>query len=212
MGGAHNGYFIESFVDEMAHATDTDPVKFRLNLLKHAPRFTKVLEDAAALANWRQRPWLAADGTMHALGVALHEDHYTIVAEIVEVSVSSEGEPQLHNVWVTADCGTVVNSNIARAQVESAVIFGLSAALMEKVQIRDGQPLSHNFDDYPVLFGYKMPHIHVQFVESDMPPTGLGEPATPPAAAALCNALFSLTGTRIRSLPVGTLKTPLPLV
>ena len=212
VGGAHNGYFIESFVDEMAHATDTDPVKFRLNLLKHAPRFTKVLEDAAALANWRQRPWLAADGTMHALGVALHEDHYTIVAEIVEVSVSSEGEPRLHNVWVTADCGTVVNSNIARAQVESAVIFGLSAALMEKVQIRDGQPLSHNFDNYPVLFGYKMPHIHVQFVESDMPPTGLGEPATPPAAAALCNALFNLTGTRIRSLPVGTLKTPLPSV
>ena len=209
VGGAHNGYFIESFVDEMAHAADTDPVQFRVSLLKHAPRFTKVLQDAATLANWRQRPWRAADGTLHAMGVALHEDHYTIVAEIVEVSVSSQGEPRLHNVWVTADCGTVVNANIARAQVESAVIFGLSAALMEKVQIRNGQPLNHNFDDYPVLFGNKMPHIQVQFVESDMPPTGLGEPATPPAAAALCNALFNLTGQRIRSLPVGTLKPPL---
>jgi isoquinoline 1-oxidoreductase beta subunit len=83
---------------------------------------------------------------------------------------------------------------------------------MEKVQIRNGQPLNHNFDDYPVLFGNKMPHIQVQFVESDMPPTGLGEPATPPAAAALCNALFNLTGQRIRSLPVGTLKPPLPSV
>jgi isoquinoline 1-oxidoreductase beta subunit len=212
VGGAHNGYFIESFVDEMAHAADTDPVTFRLNLLKHAPRFTKVLENAAALASWRHQPWRAADGTLHAMGVALHEDHYTIVAEIVEVSVSSQGEPRLHNVWVTADCGTVVNSNIAKAQVESSVIFGLSAALMEKVQIRNGRPLSHNFDDYPVLFGDKVPHIHVQFVESDMPPTGLGEPATPPAAAALCNALFTLTGTRIRSLPIGTVKPLLPSV
>ncbi|MAC37445.1 MAG: acylaldehyde oxidase [Halieaceae bacterium] len=203
VGGAHNGFFIESFIDEMAHASDRDPVAFRMDLLAGSPRFANVLERVATLANWRRDPWQDKDGRRHALGIALHGDHYSIVGEIVEVSLSPEGGPTVHNVWVTADCGTVINAKIAAAQVESAVIFGLSAALTEKMSIVNGRPMSHNFDTYTVLRGHLAPKIHVSFVESSEAPTGLGEPATPPIAAALCNALFNLTGKRLRSLPVG---------
>jgi isoquinoline 1-oxidoreductase beta subunit len=140
---------------------------------------------------------------MHAMGIALHQDHYTIAAEIAEVSVDKRGQPTVHKVWCAVDCGTVVNPSIATMQIESGVAFGLSAALMEKVEINGGKVSNNNFYDYPVLTAQQMPDIEVQFIDSDAPPTGLGEPATPPIPAALCNALFTLTGKRIRTLPIG---------
>jgi isoquinoline 1-oxidoreductase beta subunit len=205
--GAHNGFFIESFMDEMAHATNEDPVAFRRRLLDNAPRFRAVLDLAAEMAGWREGPWQAADGRMHAMGVALHEDHHTIVAEIAEVSVDELGQPKVHKVWCSVDCGIVVNPSIATMQIESGIAFGLSAALMEKVEVRDGKVTNNNFNDYPILNAQQMPDIEVQFIASDAAPTGLGEPATPPIPAALCNALFTLTGERIRTLPVGRLQT-----
>ena len=207
VGGAHNGFFIESFMDEMAHATNEDPVAFRRRLLGNAPRFRAVLDLAAEMADWREGPWQAADGRMHAMGVALHEDHHTIVAEIAEVSVDELGQPKVHKVWCAVDCGIVVNPSIATMQIESGVAFGLSAALMEKVEVRDGKVINNNFNDYPILSAQQMPDIEVQFVNSDAAPTGLGEPGTPPVPAAVCNALFALTGERIRTLPIGRLQT-----
>ena len=206
VGGAHNGFFIESFVDEMAHAVGEDPVAFRHRLLGNAPRFDAVLNRVVAMANWRGKPWRAGDGRMHAMGVALHEDHYTIVGEIADVSLDDLGNPTVHKVWCAVDCGIVVNPSIATMQVESAIAYGLSAALMEKVEVRDGRVMNSNFHDYPVLRAQQMPDIDVSFIDRDAPPTGLGEPATPPIPAALCNALFTLTGKRIRTLPVGRLQ------
>jgi isoquinoline 1-oxidoreductase beta subunit len=207
VGGAHNGFFIESFVDEMAHAINEDPVAFRRRLLGNAPRFAAVLDLVAEMADWRDAPWQDADGSMHAMGVALHEDHHTIAAEIAEVSVDEQGQPRVHKVWCAIDCGIVVNPSIATMQIESGIAFGLSAALMEKVEVRDGKVINNNFNDYPILSAQQMPDIEVQFIASDAAPTGLGEPATPPIPAALCNALFTLTGERIRTLPVGRLQT-----
>ena len=206
VGGAHNGFFIESFVDEMAHAVGEDPVAFRHRLLGEAPRFETVLNRVVEMASWRSTPWRASDGRMHAMGVALHEDHYSIVGEIVELSLDEFNEPQVHKVWCAVDCGTVINPTIATMQVESAVVYGLSAALKEKIEIKDGRVTNSNFHDYSVLTAQQMPDIEVAFIERDAPPTGLGEPATPPIAAAVCNALFTLTGKRIRTLPVGRLQ------
>lgn len=206
VGGAHNGFFIESFVDEMAHAVGEEPVAFRHRLLSKAPRFTAVLNRVTEMAKWRSDAWRASDGRMHAMGIALHEDHYSIVGEIAEVSLDDAGNPTVHKVWCAVDCGIVVNPSIATMQVESAIAYGLSAALMEKVEVRDGQVVNSNFHDYPVLRAQQMPDIEVSFIESDAPPTGLGEPPTPPIPAALCNALFTLTGQRIRTLPVGRLE------
>jgi isoquinoline 1-oxidoreductase beta subunit len=206
VGGAHNGFFIESFVDEMAHAVKEDPVAFRRRLLGSAPRFKAVLDLVTQMAGWRKQPWRAEDGRMHAMGVALHEDHYTIVAQIADVSLDELGQPTVHKVWCSADCGIVVNPSIATMQVESAIAYGLSAALMEKVRVRDGKVTNSNFHDYPVLTAQQMPDIEVQFIDSDAAPTGLGEPATPPIPAAVCNALFALTGERIRTLPIGRLQ------
>ena len=206
VGGAHNGFFIESFVDEMAHAVGEDPVAFRRRLLGKAPRFAAVLNRVTEMANWRSEPWQGSDGRTHAMGVALHEDHYTIVGQIAEVSVDERGTPVVHKVWCAVDCGIVVNPSTATMQVESAIAYGLSAALMEKVEVRDGRVINSNFHDYPVLTAQQMPDIDVSFIDRDAPPTGLGEPATPPIPAALCNALFTLTGKRIRTLPVGRLQ------
>lgn len=207
VGGAHNGFFIESFVDEMAHAANEDPVAFRRRLLTKAPRFAAVLDLVAEMAGWRERAWQESDGSLHAMGVALHEDHHTIVAEIAEVSVDELGQPKVHKVWCAVDCGIVVNPSIATMQIESGVAFGLSAALMEKIEVQDGKVVNNNFNDYPILNAQQMPDIEVRFIKSDAAPTGLGEPATPPIPAALCNALFALTGERIRTLPVGRLQT-----
>jgi isoquinoline 1-oxidoreductase beta subunit len=206
VSGAHNGFFIESFIDEMAHAIGEDPLSFRLRLLDRAPRFKAVLTLVAKMADWRGKPWQGDDGAMHAMGIALHQDHSTIAAEIAEVSVDKRGQPTVHKVWCAIDCGIVVNPSIATMQIESGIAFGLSAALMETVEILDGRVTNNNFYDYPVLTAQQMPDIEVQFIDSDAPPTGLGEPATPPIPAALCNALFTLTGERIRSLPVGRLQ------
>jgi len=205
VGGAHNGFFIESFMDEMAHSVKEDPASFRRRLLSNSPRFLAVLDLALKMANWRSEVWVADDGTQHAMGLALHEDHHTIVAEIADVSVNGDGLPQVHHVWCAADCGVVLNPGIGAMQIESAIALGLSAALMEKVEFKDGQVTNKNFDDYPILTASQMPTVSVKFIDSDAMPTGLGEPGTPPIAAALCNALYTLTGKRIRTLPVGRL-------
>ena len=134
----------------------------------------------------------------------MYKDHGTIVGQVAEVSLDDDRRPVVHRVWCAVDCGVLINPAIATMQVESAIAYGLSAALMEEVDVKDGRINNSNFHDYPVLTAKQMPPIEVEFIKSSENPTELGEPATPPIPAALCNAIFNLTGVRIRSLPINS--------
>jgi isoquinoline 1-oxidoreductase beta subunit len=196
VGSSHTAFVTECFVDELAHAAHRDPYEFRRALLSKSPRHLAVLELAAAKAGW-DTPLPAG----HARGIALHESFNSVVAEVVEISRSAKG---LHIERVTAavDCGTAINPNIIAMQVESSVAFGLSAALFGNLTIKAGAPQESNFNGYPVLRLNQMPAVDVHIVPSTNKPTGIGEPAVPPVAPALCNALRVLTGKPVHSLPL----------
>jgi isoquinoline 1-oxidoreductase subunit beta len=196
VGHSHNAFFAESFVDELAHAAAIDPLKFRLDLLQHRPRHTAVLALAAQKAGWGQ-PLPAG----RARGLALHESFGTIVAQVVELSLADR-QPRVHRVVCALDCGVVVHPQGVAQQVESSVVFGLSAALFGRIDIDGGVVKQKNFPDYPLLTLAQTPAIETHTVPSDAAPTGMGEPALPPVAPALANALFALTGRRLRELPL----------
>ena len=196
VGHSHNAFFGECFIDELAFEAKQDPVAFRLALLKNAPRHVAVLKLAADKAGWG-RP-LAA-GT--ARGVALHESFGSIVAQVVELSIMG-GRPQVRRVVCAADVGTVVNPGIVAQQMEGAVIFGLSAALHGRIDIVASTVKQSNFPDYPLLTLAQAPRIETHLIASTRPPSGVGEPGTPPIAPAVANAMFVLTGERLRSLPL----------
>lgn len=196
VGNSQNAFFAESFIDELAHAAKQDPVAYRRALLGSHPRHLAVLELAAAKAGWGTP---VAKG--HARGVAVCESFGSYVAEVVEASLRPDGTPRIHRVVCAVDCGMMVNPGIVRRQVQSAVIYGLSAALHGEITIEGGRVQQKNFDDYPVLRIDEAPTIEVHLVSSTENPTGIGEPGTPPIAPALANALFALTGKRVRRLP-----------
>lgn len=196
VGHSHNAFFSESFIDELAHDTKQDPVDFRLAMLKNAPRHAAVLKLAAEKAGWRT-PLPAG----RARGVALHESFGSVVAQVVEVSLA-EGKPRVHRVVCAADIGTVVNPGIVAQQMESAVIFGLTAALYGRIDIEGGAVQQNNFHNHPMVKMVEAPVIETHLVASTRPPAGVGEPGTPPVAPAVANALFALTGKRIRELPL----------
>jgi isoquinoline 1-oxidoreductase beta subunit len=203
VGHSHNAFFIESFIDELAHAAGRDPVAFRLALLAHSPRHAAVLRLAAGKAGWGSP--LPADGapeaSPRARGVALHESFGSVVAQVVEASVTG-GRPRVHRVVCAIDCGTVVNPGIVRQQMEGGIVFGLSAALHGRIDIVQGVVQQKNFPDYPLATLAGSPLIETHIVPSTLPPAGVGEPGTPPLAPALANALFALTGKRLRELPL----------
>lgn len=201
VGHSMNAFFTESFMDEMAHAANMDPVGFRRSLLQEQPRFMKVLDTVVDMAGWKGRSWTATDGGERAMGVAMHESFKSIVAEIAEVSVE-DGEPRVHKVWCAVDCGFAVNPRIATMQMESGIAFGLSAALQEAISVKDGKVEQANFDSYPILPARRMPDVEVEIVNSGADMGGIGEPGTPPIAPAVANALFTLTGKRLRELPL----------
>ena len=196
VGHSHNAFFSESFMDELARETKTDPLAFRSKLLADAPRYLAVLKLAAEKAQWG-RPLPAG----HAQGIALHESFGSIVAEVAQVSIQ-DGSPRVHRVVCAIDCGTVVNPNTVAQQVESAVIFGLTAALYGKIDILDGVVQQRNFPGYPMVKLAQAPVVQTWIVPSMRAPAGVGEPAVPPLAPAVGNAMFALTGTRLRSLPL----------
>ncbi len=202
VGHSMNGFFTESFIDEMAHAAGQDPVEFRHSLLKEQPRFAKVLDTAVKMADWKRQAWQAEDGSQHAMGVALHQSFNSIVAQVAEVSINDVDEVQVHKVWCAVDCGFAVNPRIVTMQMESGIAFGLSAALLEAVTMKEGRVEQANFDSYPILPPQRMPEVEVEIVNSGADLGGIGEPGTPPIAPALANGLFTLTGKRIRKLPV----------
>ncbi len=195
VGHSQNAFFVESFVDEVAHAMGEDPCAFRLDRLPADSRQAAALRRAADEADWGKAP----EGRFQ--GLAVHESFGSVVAEVVEISMSS-GKLRVHRVICAVDCGTVVNPDVVRMQLESAVVFALSAALYGEITLREAAVEQGNFDDYPVLRMNECPQIEVHMLASDAPPSGIGEPGTPPLAAALANALFAATGQRLRSLPL----------
>ena len=201
VGHSHNAFFSESFIDELAHEAKQDPVAYRLTLLKDAPRHQAVLLLAAQRAGWPGYGTAQPLAPGRARGVALHESFGSIVAEVVEVSIEA-GRPRVHRVVCAADVGVVVNPGIVAQQLESAVIFALSAALHGRIDIEDGVVRQTNFPSYPVVRLAESPIVETHLVASARAPGGVGEIGTPPLAPALANALFALNGKRLRELPL----------
>jgi isoquinoline 1-oxidoreductase beta subunit len=194
---SQHGFFKESFIDEMAHEAGKDPFAFRRDLMSEHPRFKAVLERVAAMAGWGQ-PLPAREGR----GIAITESFGSIVGEVAHVSVSRDGVLKVVRVCAAVDCGDVVNTDTATAQVEGGIMFGLSAALLGAITIANGGVVESNFNDYRTLTLVDAPTVDVDFVMSGAHPGGLGEPAVPPIAAAVTNAIFAATGIRVRELPI----------
>src|SRR5262245_53346500 len=194
---SQNAFFKESFVDEMAYAVGADPYLFRRKLLAKKPKELAVLEAAATHAGWgTSQP----QGAFR--GIALHNSQNSICAQVVEASVATDGKVRVHRVVSAIDPGHVVNPLTVELQTESAVVYGLAAALYGEITIRDGRVEQENFHDYPMLRLAEMPRVETVIVASGGFWGGVGETAVPPLAPALCNAIFSATGRRIRSLPL----------
>ncbi len=193
---SQHAFFIESFIDELANKSGADPYEFRLEKLQNKPKHRAVLERVAEMAGWHTPAPLG-----RSRGIALHESFGSIVAEVAEISVNN-GDVKVHKVSCAVDCGFPVNPDSARAQVESGIIYGLSAALFGEITIEGGRVIQENFPDYDVVRLAEAPDIQVDFINSGKELGGLGEPATPPIAPAVMNAIFTATGKRIRSLPL----------
>lgn len=198
VGNSFNGFFHESFIDELAHAAGADPLQFRIDHVRpeHEPS-ALLLEAVGDMASW-SRP--AAPGT--ARGVALTYSFGTPVAEVVEVR-DEGGAIRILRVCIACDPGLALDPGIVRAQMMSGAIFGLSAAVMGEITFEGGEVVQENFPDYDALRMHNAPEVEVRILQNNARMGGVGEPGTPPAAPALANAVFALTGRRIRELPLG---------
>jgi len=196
VGHTHTAFSTETFLDELAHAAGRDPLELRLELLKDHPRHRAVLELAAAQAGWGT-PLPAG----RARGIALQESFSSFVAQVAEVSLREDGLPRVERVVCAVDCGVPVNPDVIRAQMEGGIGFGLGAALWGEITLEKGRVVQSNFHDYKSLRMDEMPAVEVHVVPSVLAPTGVGEPGVPVIAPAVANALFHLTGQRVRRLP-----------
>jgi isoquinoline 1-oxidoreductase beta subunit len=196
VGHSHTAFVVESFIDEVAHAVGKDPYRLRYELLTKHPRHRGVLELAAKKAGWG-----SALAKGRGRGIAVHSSFGSYVAQVAEVSVEG-GQPRVHRVVCVIDCGQVVNPDTIAAQMESGIVWALSAALYGEITLNKGEVEQSNFTDYPILRIDEMPAVEVHIVPSREPPSGVGEPGVPPLAPAVANALFAATGKRVRSLPL----------
>ncbi len=196
VGHSHTAFVVETLLDELAHLAGKDPVQYRLDLLPADSRYRGVLLLAAEKAGWGKARLPAG----HAQGVAVHQSFDSYVAEVAEVSLH-DGKLRVHRVVAAVDCGMVVNPDGVVQQVESGIVYGLSAALHGAITLENGRAMQSNFNDYPPLRYSEMPQVEVHIVKRDAPPTGIGEPGTPPLAPAVANAVFALTGRRLRRMP-----------
>jgi isoquinoline 1-oxidoreductase beta subunit len=216
VGNSYNAFAVESFVDELAHAANKDPLQFRRERLTHHPRHLVVLDALEQESGWRwqDRSQTEATGKEQGKeaekntggntgrGVAIFESFGTVVGQVAEVSVSDSGDIRVHKVTCVVDCGIAVNPGIVKQQMESGIIFGLTAALYGEINIADGKVRQSNFHDYRMLKMADSPAIDVHIIPSDQEPGGVGEPGTPVIAPAVANAVFAVTKQRLRSLPL----------
>ena len=196
VGHSHTAFVVETMMDELAHLANKDPVAYRMELLPADSRCRGVLKLAAEKAGWGKKKLRAG----HAYGAAVHKSFNSYVAEVAEVSLEN-GKIRVHRVVAAVDCGMVVNPDGVHQQIESAIVYGLSAALHGEITLNKGRVMQSNFNDYPPLRYSEMPQVEVHFVESHEAPSGIGEPGLPPIAPAVANAVFKLTGKRMRRMP-----------
>ena len=194
---SQHGFFKESFIDELAHAAGKDPYEFRRDLMDEHPRFRAALVRAAEMADWGS-PLPEGEGR----GIAIAESFGSIVAQVAHVAVSPTGKLRVRNVYAAVDCGDVVNTDSAAAQIEGGVVFGLSAALVGEITIGEGRVVESNFRDHQMIRMADAPNVQVEFIHSGERLGGLGEPGVPPVAPAVTNAIFAATGIRVRDLPI----------
>lgn len=196
VGHSHTAFVVETMVDELAHLAGKDAVAYRLDMLPATSRYRGVLQLATSKAGWGKKKLPPG----HALGVAVHESFHSYVAEVAEVSIEN-GKIRVHKVVAAVDCGMVINPDGVAQQIEGAIVYGLSAALHGAITLDKGRVVQSNFHDYAPLRFSEMPKIEVHIVQSNLPPSGIGEPGTPPIAPAVANALFALSGKRLRRMP-----------
>ncbi|MFN7779755.1 MAG: xanthine dehydrogenase family protein molybdopterin-binding subunit, partial [Betaproteobacteria bacterium] len=197
VGHSHTAFVMETLIDELAVAAKQDPIAYRLALLD--PKHTRVRGVLTLVRD--QSGWSKPLPAGRARGVAVHESFGTVCAHVVEVSVGKNNAIRVHRVVSAIDCGTAVNPLTIEAQVQSGIVYGLSAALYGQITLKDGRVEQSNFHDYPALRLNEMPDCGVHIVPSNAPPSGVGEPGTPPITPAVANAVAALTGKRLRSLP-----------
>ena len=197
IGTGYNKFAAEAFLDEVAQTMGRDPLALRLELTKNHPRATAVIKAVAEMSDFAKKQ------SDRGKGIAFCNYDGTYTACVAEASVDKQtGKIRVHNLWMAVDPGVVVHPDQVHAQIESGIVFGLSAALFEELSFKDGAPQATNFDSYPVLRMADMPEIHTKIVASDASPTGIGEVAVPTVAPAVANAIGQLTGKRLRDLPM----------
>jgi isoquinoline 1-oxidoreductase beta subunit len=197
VGHSHSAFVVETLMDEMAHGAGKDPVEYRRALLGEHSRHRRVLDLVAEKAGWG-KPLAEGRGR----GVALHESFGSFLAHVAEVSISEEGKLRVHRIVCAIDCGPVVNPDTIRAQMEGGAVFGLTAALYGEISFEKGRVRQRNFHDYPMVRMNEAPEVEAHIVPSTERMGGVGEPGVPPVAPAVANAIFTLTGKRIRRLPI----------
>jgi len=208
-------WVFHSFIDELAHAAGRDPMEFRLDILGdkeivpgtgergqpyHVGRMKRVLQEVAVKAGWGKKKFARGQGQ----GIAFHFSHRGYIAQVAEVTVSKQGELKVDRVVVVTDIGSqIVNLSGAENQVQGSVLDGISTLMFPELDIQHGRVVQGNFHEYPLLrMKDSATKVEVHFLKTDFPVTGLGEPAFPPVAPAICNAIFAATGKRIRQLPL----------
>jgi isoquinoline 1-oxidoreductase beta subunit len=199
VGPSQNGFIIESFIDELAHAAKKDPFEYRRALLGKSPRHKAVLELVAQKSSWGSPPPAG-----QARGIAVVFSYGSYAATVAEVSVAPDGTPRVHKLVTGIDAGMAVNPDQVKAQMEGGAVYALTAVYYGKITIDKGRVQQSNFHDYRMLRINEMPVVDVHILDSGHPAGGLGEPGVPSVAPAVCNALFALTGKRIRQLPIDT--------
>ena len=205
VGSTHTAFSTETFIDEVAVAMGKDPVDLRLQLLAARPNHARAVKLAADKAGWGT-PLPAKTGERRGRGIAVHESFRTLIAQVAEVTVMKDGKVKVDRVVCAVDCGTAVNPDNIRSQVEGSVGFALSAALFQEITLKEGRVEQDNFDGYPLLRLNEMPAVEVHIVPSNAAPTGIGEPGVPPLAPAVANAIAAATGKRLRRMPFNTVE------
>jgi isoquinoline 1-oxidoreductase subunit beta len=201
VGSSHTAFSTETFFDELATAAGKDPYELRRGLLDKHPRHKETLELAAAKAGWGKPLAQGKQVQRRGRGIALHESFGSVVANVAEVTVNTDGSFKVDRVVCAVHCGIAVNPDVVRAQMEGGIVYGLTAAMHGAITLKDGVVEQSNFHDYPPMRMHEMPRIDVHIVPSNADPTGVGEPGTPVVAPAVANALYAATGKRLRNLP-----------